>query len=400
MDPESQAEVEEALERAQDAMEKASEQLSEGRTSSSASSQREALQALGEAGQKAEEGVTPQTPEQQQRAEELAKKQEEIRRKLLELAARNEERENAKPLPNLNKASQSAAEASESLEQGNLDQAQEQEEETEREIEEALEELAEEEEQYQDLRAEELLFQIQQEVEALTENHRKQMAETVEIDEQRTEGKKLSRAQRLRLRRIAREEGAIAARARELAEALTAEQSVVFAEVLNNAAEDLLRMERDLGERGNYQTGDRIQSLQQDVEQGLEWLAEALEEERKEKEEKEGPPGESPPPGENRLIPDAAELKLLRRLELDTLERIEQLLIIHPELLDDGGTVDELLLRDIARLGHRHERTSKLFEQFRKRLGLPDPDADPMSPEGMGLDPEHGEENEDEHEDH
>jgi hypothetical protein len=38
-----------------------------------------------------------------------------------------------------------------------------------------------------------------------------------------------------------------------------------------------------------------------------------------------------------------------------------------------GEVVDPLVLEDIGRLAHRHERTSNHFEQFRKRLGLPDP---------------------------
>ena len=41
---------------------------------------------------------------------------------------------------------------------------------------------------------------------------------------------------------------------------------------------------------------------------------------------------------------------------------------------DDVEDLDPLLLEDILRLAHRHERTSDLFGRFRARLGLPDPD--------------------------
>ena len=78
---------------------------------------------------------------------------------------------------------------------------------------------------------------------------------------------------------------------------------------------------------------------------------------------------------ENRLVPDVAELRLLRRMERDLLESVEEVLLLHPELLE-GGVFDPLLLEDITRLGHRHERTSNLFSEFRERLGLPDPDAE------------------------
>ena len=84
-------------------------------------------------------------------------------------------------------------------------------------------------------------------------------------------------------------------------------------------------------------------------------------------------------PSENRLVPDTAELRLLRRMESDVLDSVKELLLIHPELLGEGE-IDPLLLEDVSRLGHRHERTSDLFSTFRARLGLPDPDAEGTEP--------------------
>ena len=184
------------------------------------------------------------------------------------------------------------------------------------------------------------------------------------------------------MRRISREEEALGVRAGEIQEALLEEGSVVFGSLVDGIQTDLTRIARDLGEQGNYQSGPRIQALQQDVEEALSWLLEALEEEKdrrqeeeeQEQEEEEGEQQEGN--AENRLVPDAAELRLLRRMERDVLDAVDELLLLHPELLE-GGEADPLLLEDISRLGHRHERTSGLFSTFRARLGLPDPDAEP-----------------------
>jgi hypothetical protein len=48
---------------------------------------------------------------------------------------------------------------------------------------------------------------------------------------------------------------------------------------------------------------------------------------------------------------------------------------MHPEV-EQGGELDPLLYEDLQRLAWRHQRTSDLFEKFRRRLGIPDPESD------------------------
>jgi len=72
-------------------------------------------------------------------------------------------------------------------------------------------------------------------------------------------------------------------------------------------------------------------------------------------------------------VPDVAELKLLRRMEVDILDGIDQMRLLHPELAE-GKVPDSLIYEDIARLAVRHQKTTELFSQFRKRLGIPDPE--------------------------
>ena len=70
-------------------------------------------------------------------------------------------------------------------------------------------------------------------------------------------------------------------------------------------------------------------------------------------------------------MPDVAELKLLRRMEVDVLERLEQFLVLHPELSDASKEPDPLTLEDIQRLAYYHKRIAELFQ------GVPTQGRDP-----------------------
>ena len=376
MSPEASAAVEEAIERARESMGEASEALEEPSGSTAAAeAQREAVDALRDAAREAQQGAQPQTEEQQQRAEELAERQRALEEKLLALAERNEERnEMADSNQALSEAAESASEASEALDSGDLDEAEAKEEETEQKIEEALDELEEEEEQYDSLRQEELLFQIKEEVIEIEALHRVQMQETRELDA--TRKARPSRSEKIRLRNISREEEALAARIDGIVEAIRAEGTLVFAEVLDRAARDLRRVVKDLSDAGGYRSGERTQALQDDVADGLALLREALEdelerraEEEQQQEQEQQDQEEQQQQDSNQLIPDVAELKLLAKLEEDLLQRVDQLYDLYPEIAA-GEELDPLILRDIARLASQHERILELFTDMRQRLGF------------------------------
>jgi hypothetical protein len=55
------------------------------------------------------------------------------------------------------------------------------------------------------------------------------------------------------------------------------------------------------------------------------------------------------------------------------LAQIEQLRLLHPDL--DGGEPNPVLVADLARLASRHERLTKIFIEFRTRLGVAAPGA-------------------------
>ncbi len=374
LSPEAQRAAEEAVKSAAEAMQQAASRMSAGRPSEASGSQSQALEKLQEAARAAESGGTPRTPEDKAEAERQKEEQARIRAELLKLAEKNRQREGAKPSSSMDGASRSAQRAEDALADEDLSQAEQSEADTERQMREAERELGQEEEQYQRLRQEELLFKIAEQVKTLTEEHQAQMRATIEVDSQRKPGDRPTHTSRLRLRKIGQAEQQLGARATDIGKSIRAEQSLVFAELLDQVARDLDSVARDLSEEGDWQSGERVQARQQDVEQALAWLAEALQQEknRRQQEQQSPPPGQSQPPPQNRLVPDVAELKLLRRVGVDVTEEIERLRILHPEI-EEGGEIDPLLLEDIARLGFRHERVSDLFQKFRARLGIPAP---------------------------
>ena len=386
LSPEARSAAGEALEQAEEAMRQAAEELSEGRSASAASSQREASQALEQAAQQAREGVQPSSAEDRERAEELAAEQAEVEEEILNLARRLEERENREAEPFAERAAEAAAEAEASLEEGELSQAEEEQRTAEQELRQAQRELEEEQDEYERLREEEQLFRIAEEVIGMRTQHRQAMGDLREIDAERTPGRAPSRAQKLRLRRVAREESALATRADELADAIEEERSMVTAELMRNVQVDLERIAREMGEEGDYQTGERTQSLQRDVEDALDTLLGVLQDEQarrqQEEQEQQQQQGENQEgEQENGLVPDTAELKLLRKLEIDVQTGVDELLRLYPELGEEDGFVDEFVLEDISRLAARHERITTLFRHLRSKVGIPDPP--PVADEGQ-----------------
>ncbi len=387
---EETSQAEQALDEAREAMERAAQEIEGGRSASAAGSQREALQALRRAQEAVSGGVQPATPEQLERAEELASEQAEIERELLELARLDRDRRKASLQGSLDRAAEAATRAKQSLGEGELDQSVGEEQEVQRQLARAEEELSEEEQQYQRLRQEELLFRIAEEMTALIEGHRSAMQAVREVEAARAPSERPSRAERLRLRRIGGDEAGLSGRAGEIAQAIEEEASLVFAHVLRESERDLARIAELLDEKGGWQSGERVQTLQEDVEESFEWVLEALkaEQRRRQEEERDPQPGGQQgeqPPSKNRLVPDSAELKLLRRMEVETLERLDRLVRLNPEISEQGAEVEPGLADDVLRLAERHERTTRLFEAFRRRLGLPDPPEldEPVEPEKL-----------------
>lgn len=370
-----------ALERAAEAMAKAAEALSMGQTGEATEAQREALDALDEAGREAKAGVRPEATT----SEALAEKQKRIEDDLLKLATRLEEEERPEAADAVQSAAREAQDASEALGGGDMSKGQEAERRVEEELDKAKAELEAEEEKYQQLRREEILIQLTEELQALYEGHQAQLAEVKEIDAARAGRETPSRAQKLRLRRVAREETTLSEKAAELTGLLNEEGSAVFASAMDEVRIDLERAARELGSPGESATGAgfdsgwRTQAVMADAERLLRWLLDALTEEaqrRRDEAQKPKPQGgEGQDPGgegENRLVPSQAELRLLRSMELDVQRSIEQTTEAYPELANTAPEdVAPLILEDLMRLAGRHNRVTELFRAVAQKLGVP-----------------------------
>jgi len=314
-------------------------------------------------------------------SQELARRQEEIRKKILELERRIQERANPPNTGGLDRASEAAGDAGEALDRGDVGEAEPLEEDVERYLDQAREEIEREQERYLRLREEELLFKIGDELTRMAEIHAEARARTVEVDRERREAQGLTRAMRLALRRVSRDEESIAVDSARIAEAIEKEGTTVFAFLLRSNEEDLRRIVELLSSR-DAPTDERVQGLQEDVAQRIEQLRQALRDEIRRRQQGQGQGGQNfSNPGSRRppLVNDLAELRMLKMLEEAILARTEGF----AERLDLFEEVDPFATEELLRLGHRHHRITELFEEFMRRLGH-DPDAPETKPEGEG----------------
>lgn len=164
-----------------------------------------------------------------------------------------------------------------------------------------------------------------------------------EIDAARGESERLSRADRLRLRRVSDDLRQAATRTEEVASAIAAERALIFAHVFREIRQDLDRVARDLDDEGGNQTGLRTQAVLENAIETTQWALGALKDEQKRREDEERQrrqqqQQQQEQQGQNQeaLVPDSAELKLLRQLEVDTLEGLDRLRLVYPELESDG----------------------------------------------------------------
>ena len=191
---------------------------------------------------------------------------------------------------------------------------------------------------------------------------------------------RLPRKQRGRLRKLGEQEGELAARATFIADNLEKEQTLVFTYVLRSVAEDLDELKDRMSARRPVVDRGLI-AMQSEVVRRLEALQGALKDElRRKREERERKDqqnqqqqNEQQPKNSNegdqkrRLVPDDAELRMLKRLEIDARERIEEF----RRLRNDLPQGFETWMRDsLQRLAHRHSKITDLLEKFLETRGL------------------------------
>jgi len=184
---------------------------------------------------------------------------------------------------------------------------------------------------------------------------------TTTIDLQQTRGRReWTRADRLRLDDITREEHTLADLV-DVAHQILVEDgtTVIFPRIVAALHDDMLNVHGRLaGERTDAYT----QALEKDIEQTLEELIEALER-AQEEQQSEGQGQDSPSqPQHPPLVPDSAELKLLKSAQLRVNRRTKSFDKARPD-----GPLDTEMKSQVEKIAERQAEVAEMTEEMTER---------------------------------
>ncbi|GEM_PF-3486621 len=372
INPNQERAVRDRVTKALKAMRNAEKNLAEGFMGGAAKAQTRASNEL-ERAARALERERSLRPDQKREWNRLAEAQERLAREILELARRIDPKKNPEARRALDRARSAASKANQEMREDRPREAEQAQAEAERKLDEAEKHLKKERDRYWRLRQEELLFRIKDEVASLILKQREINRKTLDVSAERGDSVRIPRRLRSRLRALSRAENELAGRARFLADNLEKERTIVFTYVLRSIVEDLELVGKFLGRR-RPQLDRFVLGLQREILERMKMMKASLEEEiRRSKEERKDPQRPKAPENTNegdskpRLVPDDAELKMLKRLEEDTKARIQVLL----SLIESSPSLELDLRNSIERLALRHAKVSDLFRRFLESRGIP-----------------------------
>jgi hypothetical protein len=225
----------------------------------------------------------------------------------------------------------------------------------------ALEEIERILAQLRDEQREELLAALEARFREILERHRPITASTVDLEKVRGE-RSWTRADRLRLADIGGEEKTLAGLV-EIARQILVEDgtTVVFPKIVEQLRDDMLTVHRLLGEE---QTGPYTQAMERDIEQTLEELIAALQRAQREQQQArqgqgQGQQGQQPLPP---LVPDSAELKLLRSAQVRVNDRTKSFDGARPQ-----GPLGPEMKGQVRKIADRQEDVRRMAEDMLKR---------------------------------
>ena len=272
----------EQVQQAMERMQRAGERLQQGQQASASAEQQAAAEDLQQA-MTALDRNRPADAAQQERVQKEAEQQQKLQEDIVRLAEQLKQRQAQAAERKVQQAADAADRARRAMQQGEVEEAQQRQEEARQKLEEAAKELEQEEDRYQDLRQEELLFRMADELTTFLERQRPITAQTAEAAKSATaEG--LSRAMRSKANQLGEEEQDLAGKIAALVQALTEEGNLVYQAVLKANVDDLREVARRLAGR-RPDVGSFTTMLQGDVERRTEDLLAALERERQRREQ-------------------------------------------------------------------------------------------------------------------
>ena len=272
----------EQVQQAMERMQRAGERLQQGQQASASAEQQAAAEELQQA-MTALDRNRPADAAQQERVQKEAEQQQKLQEDIVRLAEQLKQRQAQAAERKVQQAADAADRARRAMQQGEMEEAQQRQEEARQKLDEAAKELEQEEDRYQDLRQEELLFRMADELTTFLERQRPITAQTAEAAKSATaEG--LSRAMRSKANQLGEEEQDLAGKIAALVQALTEEGNLVYQAVLKANVDDLREVARRLAGR-RPDVGSFTTMLQGDVERRTEDLLAALERERQRREQ-------------------------------------------------------------------------------------------------------------------
>ncbi|MFW6163574.1 MAG: hypothetical protein ACODAJ_12455, partial [Planctomycetota bacterium] len=220
-------------------------------------------------------------------------------------------------------------------------------------IEQALAQLREEE-------REELLAALEGRFREILERHKPITASTIALDKTRAE-RPWTRTEQLELAEIAQEEKTLAAMVHVAYEILVEDgTTVVFPRVVAQLEQDMLNVHGLLdGER----TGSFTQDVEREIEQTLEELIAALERAQEQQQQQGRGQGQGQSQQQLQpLVPDSAELKLLKSAQLRVNKRTKSFDKARPQ-----DNLDPEMKRQIHKIADRQEDVSRMAEDMLER---------------------------------
>lgn len=187
---------------------------------------------------------------------------------------------------------------------------------------------------------------------------------TAELDKARGAANppgKLTRTQRLALKKSAEDERAIAELAQKALDIIIEDgTSVVFAHVTGQLRDDLRGVGVLLDDEG---TGPYVQDQQKEIERTLAELIEALQKAQKQEEESEGEGEGEGEQGEDNepLLPNSAELKLLKAAQLRVNRRTTSFDTVRP------AELTPVLKTEVRNIAQRQEEVVQMTEEMSER---------------------------------
>ncbi|MBX9789863.1 MAG: hypothetical protein K2Y37_13180 [Pirellulales bacterium] len=310
--------------------------------------------------------------------ERLSRQEQKLQEQAERLAKRLQRLQAASASKQLARAGQSLGQAGQQADQGQAGESADAADQAQRDLDEAQQQLAERRRQAEADLAAEQLAKLQSGLESLRDRQREVNSETVRYDELRKPTGNLTRGQQVGVLELARTQLGLADQTGALAKKLAA--AAAFALALDGAFDDMIAAVEKIRE---LDTGPATQAVQRHALARLEQLLAALEPDKPEDQqggqEGAGEGGQQAGGQQGEMLPDTAQLKLLKLLQLDINERTRGV----AERMQGGRDAQGDAARELERLSVEQGKLADLvrnLSQPAKEQAADDPEAVPELP--------------------